>query len=314
MDKGHKQADKELEKIAKKLIEIFDEVDRKVVEKMTRYLKKFEEEIKQHEQMVDNGEMTVEEFETWLVNRVMMGKQWDDLRDEITEDYNEATVKAMGVAGGALLAVYMFNKSFANEQITMQASRYLGKTIHFTKATRPFKGLLKYPDPYKNRIWHRHKIEAVIRSGLKKGKSVDKIAKRLHKVTNMNKVSAYRAARTGVTSAENRARIDAMFDAEAMGIPMDKIWISTLDARTRTSHKIIHGQRVPCTDYFSNDLFYPGDPDGEPAEIYNCRCTLGGVPMGVVMDLKDAPDGMGNLEWVATKPVSKPYPAWTRSE
>lgn len=321
MDTGHRQADKELEKIAEQISTIFNTVNRKITKKMKRYLKKFEAEIKQHEQMVDDGEITEEEYEAWLTNRVMVGKEWSEVRDDITEDCHEGTQKAMAVAGASLLAVYTFNKTFAREQIVMQAKRYLGRNITVkqmassAKATRPFKGILpKSPDPVKNRIWHRRKIESVIRSEMRKGKSVDKIAKKLHKVTDMNKVSAYRAVRTGVTSAENIARIDAMFEAEAMGMPMDKIWIATLDNRTRTSHRVMHGQRVPCTEYFSNGLFYPADPDGEPAEVYNCRCTLGGLPLDVAMELKDAPYGMGNLEWIATEPKSKPYPSWARSE
>ncbi len=25
---------------------------------------------------------------------------------------------------------------------------------------------------------------------------------------------------------------------------------------------------------FSNGCMYPGDPDGKPSEVYNCRCTM----------------------------------------
>ena len=145
---------------------------------------------------------------------------------------------------------------------------------------------------------------------MKKGKSIDDIARRLHKVTNMDRVAAYRAARTGVTCAENEARIDAMLDAQDMGIAYDKIWFATLDDRTRVAHRVMHGERVPCDAYFSNDMYKPGDPAGAPEELYNCRCTLLWVPAGMPMDIEEGPDGMGKLEWSAQKPVSKPYPRW----
>ena len=101
-----------------------------------------------------------------------------------------------------------------------------------------------------------------------------------------------------------------MYEAEELGIKYDKIWMAVLDARTRTSHRVVNGERIPVDEYFSNGLFRPADPDGEPAEVYNCRCTLGGSPEGVPMEIAEAPAGMGKLEWQGEKPVSKPYPRW----
>lgn len=54
------------------------------------------------------------------------------------------------------------------------------------------------------------------------------------------------------------------------------IWHATLDDRTRESHAEMEGQERAMGDMFEtgdgNFLEYPGDPDGEPAEIINCRC------------------------------------------
>ena len=247
------------------------------------------------------------------MNRVTTGREWEEFRDEIAEDYHEATVDAMAKAGAGLLLVYTINHTFSQTNIAEQIKKYFHQSIplsHKHKPRRP-KGILpKSPDPLKNLPWHRKKIESVIRSGMKKGKSIDDIARRLHKVTNMDRVAAYRAARTGVTCAENEARIDAMLDAQDMGIAYDKIWFATLDDRTRVSHRVIHGERVPCDAYFSNDMFEPGDPNGPDEEYYNCRCTLLWAPAGMPMDIAEGPDGMGKLEWSAQKPVSKPYPRW----
>lgn len=314
MDKGHRQADKILADMTDEMLKVFDKADRKIIKKVRNYLKKFEAEIKEHEQMVDDGEMTRREFEQWYVNRVTTGREWEEFRDELAEDYHEATVEAMAKAGAGLLLVYTKNKQFAGDQISRQVKSFFN-SIKYTpnnkhKPRRP-KGILpKSPDPLKNLPWHRKKIESVIRSGMKKGKSIDDIARRLHKVTNMDRVAAYRAARTGVTCAENEARIDAMLDAQDMGIAYDKIWYATLDDRTRVAHRVMHGERVPCDAYFSNDMFEPGDPAGADEDVYNCRCTLLWAPAGMPMDIEEGPDGMGKLEWSAQKPVSKPYPRW----
>lgn len=313
MDKGHVYADKILAEITDRMQPIFDEVGKKSIEKIRKHLKKFEKEIKEHEQMVDDGDMTEREFEQWMISRTTTGREWNSVRNEVSEDYHKATVKAMATAGAGLLMVYRYNKNFMGESIEKQVKKYLNKSISIPRRKKPRRPnyiLPKSPDPKKNRAWHRKKVESVIRKGMKKGHSVDKIAKNLHQVTNMDRVSSYRAVRTGVTSAENEARIDAMYEAEELGIKYDKIWMAVLDARTRTSHRVLNGERIPVDEYFSNGLFRPADPDGEPAEVYNCRCTLGGSPEGVPMEIAEAPAGKGKLEWTGEKPVSKPYPRW----
>ena len=50
--------------------------------------------------------------------------------------------------------------------------------------------------------------------------------------------------------------------------------MATVDDRTRPSHVDLDGERVPVGEKFSNGLRYPADPDGDPEEVYNCRCTL----------------------------------------
>ena len=310
MDKGHRYADKELEKIASRITEIFGQTDNKVIEIIRRYLKKHEAEIKRHEQMVDNGEMTEREFEQWLIRTLTTGKEWSKVRDEITAEYQKSSKEAMEAAGLGLTAIYLFNRQIAGKSIEKQVRSFLKKKIKLPAGKKKIIPN-KSPDPTVNQRWHRRKIESVIRQGLKKGQSIDNIARTLHKVTNMDRTAAYRAARTGVTAAENMGRVDAMMAAQEMGIKYDKVWYATLDDRTRTSHRVMHGERVPCDEYFSNGLFEPADPDGEPEEVYNCRCTLLWVPSEqLAFDIEEGPDGMGKLEWSAQKPVSKPYPRW----
>ena len=56
---------------------------------------------------------------------------------------------------------------------------------------------------------------------------------------------------------------------------LEKVWIATNDEKTRPSHVEAHGQRVPLDALFAvglDDLEYPGDPNGSPEEIINCRC------------------------------------------
>jgi uncharacterized protein with gpF-like domain len=68
--------------------------------------------------------------------------------------------------------------------------------------------------------------------------------------------------------------MDMLHDAEDKGVKTQKGWLATNDDRTRDSHAELNGVFVDIDDEFDNGLEYPGDPNGDPSEVYNCRCTL----------------------------------------
>jgi hypothetical protein len=112
---------------------------------------------------------------------------------------------------------------------------------------------------------------------------MDKIAKRLQNVQNMNKTQAIRAARTIVTGAENKGRQDSYARAESDGIILQKEWIATNDSRTRHWHNELDGKTVPQNKPFSNAvglIMFPGDPGAHPSNVYNCRCSMDAVVKG----------------------------------
>jgi SPP1 gp7 family putative phage head morphogenesis protein len=140
----------------------------------------------------------------------------------------------------------------------------------------PYKEL----DPAKDIPWNMKKINAETLQGILQGESMDKIAKRLRNVQEMNKTQAIRSARTIVTGAENKGRQDSYARAEADGIILQKEWLATNDGRTRHSHAVLDGAIVDQDKKFDNGLMYPGDPSGRPEEVYNCRCTVAAVVKG----------------------------------
>ena len=65
--------------------------------------------------------------------------------------------------------------------------------------------------------------------------------------------------------------------ASTAPIGLTKTWVAVEDERTRPTHSDADGQTVAREEYFSvgdDQLLYPGDPDGSPEEIINCRCTV----------------------------------------
>ena len=148
----------------------------------------------------------------------------------------------------------------------------------------PFKEL----DVPKDMEWNTKKINAELLQGINNGESIDKIAKRLERVTDMNEAAAIRNARTMVTSFENLGRFDSLKDCERRGIDINKTWLNTHDEKTRDTHADyplgVGGESVPLKKKFSNGLEYPGDPAGPPAEVYNCRCSLSHEIKGIKGD------------------------------
>jgi hypothetical protein len=123
-------------------------------------------------------------------------------------------------------------------------------------------------------------MNAEVLQGILQGETMEEIAGRISKVFGMNENSAITNARTMVTGAETKGRMDSYTRAEADGIILDKQWISTKDSRTRHSHVLVDREIKPTDEEFSNGLMYPGDPNGEPSQIYNCRCTVVSIVKG----------------------------------
>ena len=84
-------------------------------------------------------------------------------------------------------------------------------------------------------------------------------------------------SRTAMTAAENLGRNEGFNDIKSKGIPASLQWSSTHDARTRDTHILLDGTFQDEDGYFGEGIIdtplkYPGDPAGDPEEIYNCRC------------------------------------------
>ncbi len=91
----------------------------------------------------------------------------------------------------------------------------------------------------------------------------------------MNK--AMRIARTEGHRIQNRAQMDTLNNAKENGADVVKQWISTLDDRTRESHKVLDGQIREIEDYFEvngHKAKYPGG-FGVASEDIHCRCCMG---------------------------------------
>jgi hypothetical protein len=118
-------------------------------------------------------------------------------------------------------------------------------------------------------------------------------------------------ARTEIGAAQNMAVSAA---AEASGIVYEKVWCAAEDERTRASHTAADGQSRKEGEGFDvggANLDRPGDPNGPPEEVINCRCTILVEPVlapdgGVTLRSTRAPfQSAINSSWTC-KPASQP--------
>lgn len=140
------------------------------------------------------------------------------------------------------------------------------------------RGDIKLPhkilDKAKDIKWNIKQMTSKLLAGILNGDSISKIANSFLDIVNNNEASAMRNARTTVTQAENHGRLDSYDNLAGQGVVQKKVWIATPDDRTRESHLEIDGEEVDVDEAFSNELMYPGDPDGDPSEVWNCRCSM----------------------------------------
>lgn len=89
-------------------------------------------------------------------------------------------------------------------------------------------------------------------------------------------------ARTETLGALNGGRADGQATmARRLGGAFERVWVATLDTRTRPTHAAADGQRAPLDGLFTLGLGgavtarlrWPGDPLGPAGEVIQCRCT-----------------------------------------
>ena len=118
------------------------------------------------------------------------------------------------------------------------------------------------------------RITSEVSRGISTGMSWQQVAQQLAAYTNIGYNNAIRIARTEGHRVQVQSTMDACYKAKDMGADVVKQWDSTLDGRTRPSHKKVDGEIRELDEKFSNGLMFPSDPNGKASEVVNCRCAL----------------------------------------
>jgi uncharacterized protein with gpF-like domain len=282
--------DKELEALEKRIAEVFKQAEKDLDKEVKEYFAKFVLRDKEMQQLANAGEITQQELQMWRLTQMGRGERFEKLRDKVAERYTKANEVAIAYVNDATPSIYSLNRNYEAYTIekavgscdfTMWDESTVRRLLVEQPDVMPF-----YPEVLAVRRgidleYGKSQITKHVTSGIIRGLPPGKIANELMaSMTGMNRASAVRAARTGITAAQNAGRMDSYVAAEKMGIQIKRRWVCTKDSRTRLDHALADGQIVVGTKIAFKvggyKMKFPGDRSlGAPGhQLYNCRCTI----------------------------------------
>ncbi|MEE0308858.1 MAG: phage minor head protein [Slackia isoflavoniconvertens] len=306
-DQAHDFAEQKIAEFQAEVWETYQQAQADAQEALSRFLKRFEKEDERQREKVKAGELSEADYKAWRKGKILRSRQLSSTLGQVSQAMTEANRVAMAALNGKLPEVYAENANYAAFSICKET----GAAVAFDLVDPDTVGhmltagaaLLPAVDVAKDVAWNRKLVSSQLTQGVLLGESIPKIARRVQNVTGSNIATAMRTARTAVTGAECAGRMNSYERAKGMGIKLKKEWVSTLDNRTRHSHRQLDGERIDNDEKakFSNGCRYPGDPTARYAEICNCRCTVIAAVEGFETDDAERwsklPKGMTYEEW-----------------
>lgn len=290
-DPAHRETDKIIADLEKKLKSTYSRAAQETQEKLDKYLSAFARKDEAKRKLLDAGEITKQEYDKWRTGQIMIGKRWEEMRDSLAQDMLNTEKLASQIIQTGRADAYALNHNYATFEVEKSSlvdtsyTLYDRKTVERLIKDEPT--LLPALNPRgktareiregKILRWNQKHITAEVTQGILQGESVDKIARRMRNVASMDYSASVRNARTAITGAQNAGRQAGYERAEEMGIKGKKQWLATMDSRTRHWHVELDGVSVETDEDFENEygkIEYPGDPSADPANVYNCRCTM----------------------------------------
>ena len=285
-DPGTLATDESVLKLGKELKNVYGEASKEIQAELDAYLKKFGPEIHDLEAKFIDGTITEDDLKH-LKLMTLQKSILNQKADQLSGVMLNANQKAMKLINGETLNVFAENANWQSYQLTQDTKINLMFSVYdehtAAKLLKDKPELLprKEVNGKKDKAWNQKIIAGAVLQGVIQGDSIPKLAKRIAAQTGETNMKAMvRYARTAMTSAQNSGRMEMLHHAKGMGIQCKKVWLATLDARTRDAHGSLDGQKVDVDDDFQSDfgpIKFPGDLSSKgsvPANIYNCRCTL----------------------------------------
>ena len=261
----------------------YAQAKQELVERLEEFTAKYQQKDKEKRKQLAEGKITEQQYKDWVRGQVFQGKRWQEKIDQVSRQLTDVDERATEIVNDERLNVFADNANWMNEQ----AEKNFGVRFDLYDSATVARLLDEQPNLLPPRRvkrstdvpWYHKQVANAVTQGILQGDSIDKIADRIGETTGeKSRVAMLRNARTACTSAQNAGRIEAMHQQQGMGIEVFKKWIAAHDNRTREAHQEMDGQIVGVDEPFKSilgEILFPGDPAAHPANVYNCRCTLG---------------------------------------
>ena len=279
-DKAHRLTDEKLEEMEKRLSAIYSRAEKTVQKKMADYAKSIDEKSAELLQAYKDAETEDEKQKAKkayirFYRQVVKSKEFVSLSANVADDLYKANVEASAYINSQTPSIYALNYNYINAEMAKDIDGFKPQKITYTEAKKYSGYTQQTVDKKKDTDWNKYNLKKSVIAGSLLLMGASAIMKRsANSAAEKNRNSASMHSNGMGTDAENKARLDGMHRAEDMGNSITKIWISTLDNRTRDAHAYRDGEEIALDDEFAPGLTRPRDPNGAPEEICNCRCSL----------------------------------------
>lgn len=277
--------DERLEQLEERLTALYANAALETQSDFYDFMEKYKKDYLAMLEKLDAEEITKAEFDLWCSKKILKTTQYKKMIATLTNILVNTDVAAMAIIRGKLPFVVAQSYNFA-QSLGFAAADKAGLSVgtfqvynawSVQKIIKDNPKLLPTVDIPLDKQWNKDKINTAITHSIIHGDSIPKVAKRLKEVTNMDKNSAIRNARTSMTGAENLGRNESIKFMKKNGVPVQLMWSATHDSRTRDTHLLLDRTFQNEKGYFGEGILsklikFPGDPEGLPQEIYNCRC------------------------------------------
>lgn len=284
-----REMDKELEEMERRIHTLYQDADTELRRRLSDYLSQYEEDNEDMRERLDNGDISQEEYERWANSRIIRSQRYERQINALADILVNTDVAAMALVNENLPAVignsYNFIASLgfrAAEEAGLSVGNfqiYNARSVQMLIRENP--DILPVVDVPEDERWNRSRINREVTQAIIQGDTIPQVADRLQRVTNMDNNAAVRNARTAMTASENMGRAQASRRLRDAGVPNREVWSATMDNRTRDTHLLLDGTYANEDGYFGEGILhpdhlmrFPADPNGEPQEVYNCRCRL----------------------------------------
>ena len=207
-DIAHTKTDQKLEEMEKRLSAIYSRAENEIQQTADEYFSKFAKQDEAKRKLLEQGKITEDEYTKWRKGKVMYGKRFTEMKEQCAKQLLNVNQTALAYVNGELPEVYAINYNALESAVdgvgvysfTLVDADTVRNLAVTDTSLLPYKEI----DPAKDIPWNMKKINAETLQGILQGESMDKIAKRIMNVQEMNKTQAIRSARTIVTGAENK--------------------------------------------------------------------------------------------------------------